>query len=97
MIAERHSAAAPPSGLRHLGPSWLTRWRAITLAGAAAAGGGVALGWSWLTAVGAAPILLGLAPCVAMCALGLCMRGKGAKSCARSEADPGPLPRSRQE
>lgn len=29
--------------------------------------------WQWLVAVGVAPLLLALAPCAAMCALGLCM------------------------
>lgn len=37
----------------------------------------VALYWqqSWLVALGAAPFLVALLPCMAMCALGLCMRG----------------------
>lgn len=44
---------------------------------------GAALNWSWLVAVGIAPILLALAPCAAMCAIGACaMRG----SCQRDEA-----------
>jgi hypothetical protein len=29
--------------------------------------------WSWLAAIGVAPLLVSAAPCVAMCALGLCM------------------------
>ncbi len=33
---------------------------------------GAALNWSWLVAAGVAPILLALAPCAVMCALGLC-------------------------
>jgi len=48
----------------------------------AAAGIGLYLGWGWLAAAGIAPILLALAPCAAMCALGLCMKGSGGKSCA---------------
>ena len=39
-------------------------------AGALAATG---VGWSWLVAAGLAPIFLAVAPCAAMCALGLCM------------------------
>ncbi len=54
--------------------------RALILLGVAATGGGIVFGWSWLTAVGVAPILLALAPCAAMCALGLCMQGMGGKS-----------------
>jgi hypothetical protein len=38
----------------------------------AAGAAGLALNWSWLVAVGIAPLLLALAPCAAMCALGLC-------------------------
>jgi hypothetical protein len=33
---------------------------------------GVATSWSWLVAAGIAPLLLALAPCAAMCAIGLC-------------------------
>jgi len=33
---------------------------------------GAALNWGWLVAAGLAPILLALAPCAVMCALGLC-------------------------
>jgi hypothetical protein len=36
-------------------------------------------GWGWLAASGAGAILLGVAPCLIMCALGLCM-GRGKKS-----------------
>lgn len=38
--------------------------------------------WSWLVAIGIAPLLLAVAPCAAMCALGLCMRNMGGKSCS---------------
>jgi hypothetical protein len=61
-------------------PAWATRPRILVIAGAAIIGAGLALNWTWLTAIGAAPILLGLLPCAAMCALGLCMRGGGTKS-----------------
>ncbi len=50
-------------------------------------GAGVALNWSWLVAAGIAPILLALAPCAAMCALGLCMSRMGGKSCSSSKED----------
>src|SRR3546814_2254480 len=33
----------------------------------------LALNWSWLAAIGIAPIILSLLPCAGMCALGLCM------------------------
>jgi hypothetical protein len=37
--------------------------------------------WSWLVAAGIAPVLVALAPCAAMCALGLCMKGGAGSSC----------------
>jgi len=43
---------------------------------------GLAWKWSWLVAIGVAPLLVGFAPCVAMCALGLCMNGAGKRGCA---------------
>ena len=36
-------------------------------------------GWGWLAATGLSAIVVALAPCLAMCALGLCMRGGKAK------------------
>jgi hypothetical protein len=48
-------------------------------------GAGLALNWSWLAAAGIAPILLALAPCAAMCALGLCMSKMGGKSCSEAK------------
>lgn len=44
---------------------------------------GLALNWSWLVAVGIAPLLVALAPCAAMCALGLCMRRGTGESCGK--------------
>ena len=43
---------------------------------------GFAWQWSWLIAIGVAPLLVSFAPCVAMCALGLCMNGAGKRGCA---------------
>ncbi|MDE2166339.1 MAG: hypothetical protein KGJ66_08375 [Alphaproteobacteria bacterium] len=61
--------------------------RALVLLGIVLAGAGIALNWSWLAAVGVAPIILSLAPCAAMCALGLCMnKMTGAKSCSSAQA-----------
>lgn len=42
-------------------------------------GAGLVLNWSWLVAAGVAPLLLALAPCAAMCALGLCMNKMASK------------------
>ena len=61
--------------------------RGLIILAAIALVSGLALNWSWLVAAGIAPLLLGVLPCVAMCALGLCMNGMAGKSCsARSNA-----------
>lgn len=46
-------------------------------------GAGLALNWNWLVAAGVAPLLVALAPCAAMCALGLCMRKGQGESCSK--------------
>ena len=56
--------------------------------------GGVAIfltakfNWGWLVAAGIASLLLSAGPCIAMCALGLCMKG-GSKSQADGQSAPG--------
>ena len=42
-------------------------------------GGGLAMNWGTVVALGLAPLLLGVLPCVAMCALGMCMSGGSGK------------------
>jgi len=55
----------------------------VALIGAlAVAAVGLALNWSWLVAAGVAPILLAIAPCAVMCALGLCMNRLTGQTCA---------------
>ena len=52
---------------------WLgNRWLLIAVA-AAVIVAGATLSWGWLVAAGIAPLLFTALPCVAMCALGLCM------------------------
>lgn len=61
--------------------------RAILILGVPALVGGLALNWSWLVAVGAAPIILSTLPCLVMCALGLCMhKVTGARSVPEENA-----------
>ena len=48
-----------------------------------------ALNWSWLVAVGIAPLLVAFAPCAAMCALGLCASSMGGGSCSSKETTAG--------
>jgi len=45
---------------------------------------GAALNWSWLVAVGVAPLLLTVLPCAVMCGLGLCMNKMTGSSCSTS-------------
>ena len=74
--------------LRRAFPPWLTQRRTLLLAAAAVVGTGLFLNWSWLTAIGIAPILLSLAPCLAMCAFGLCMRGGKTGACKTHGNEP---------
>jgi hypothetical protein len=67
--------------VRALLKHWLRGWRGLTVLGVAGVAAGLWLGWSSLVAAGLAPLLLGVLPCIAMCALGLCMRHGGKSSC----------------
>lgn len=82
---QRDAQIVHPEPMRFNLP-WLTRRRTFVLVSVTVAGFGLAMNWDWLTAVGAAPILLSLAPCLAMCALGLCMRGGTSNACRQAEA-----------
>lgn len=64
---------------------WLKDRRVLVGIAAAVIVGGTALNWGWLVAVGAAPLVLMLAPCAAMCAIGLCGKGKGEKTSASDQ------------
>lgn len=79
--------------------SWLSNRRLVVVLALGIVGAGAAFNWSWLTAIGVAPILISLAPCAVMCALGLCMRGGGGKACATKKgvAVSGSQPFNRQE
>jgi hypothetical protein len=48
---------------------------------------GLAWQWSWLVAIGVAPLALSAAPCAAMCALGICMHRMGSRSCGSAQGD----------
>ena len=54
--------------------------RVLIAAGVLALVLGAAFNWSWLIAVGVAPVLLAVLPCAAMCALGLCAMGMNRSS-----------------
>ena len=63
--------------------NWLMSPRGLVIVAIAVIGAGLAFGWNWVVAAGFAPLLLALAPCAAMCALGVCMMAKGNSSCAQ--------------
>jgi hypothetical protein len=51
--------------------------RGLIILGMAIIAAGLALGWNWVVALGLAPLILSVAPCAAMCALGACAMMKG--------------------
>lgn len=55
--------------------------RGLLITALAVIGAGMALNWGWLTAIGAAPLILSLAPCAVMCAAGYCVM------CKRKDCD----------
>ena len=63
-------------------PTWISGRRGLIVAAAIPIVGAIILGWPWLVAAGIAPLLLAVAPCAAMCALGLCMRGMSGNACS---------------
>jgi hypothetical protein len=77
------SSIQSPGGVR----SWVSDRRVLAGAGLAVTGTGLGLGWDWLTAVGVAPLIISAAPCLIMCALGLCMMG-GSRQASSSQPAP---------
>ena len=57
--------------------------RTLYIALGVGAAAGLVLGWDWLVAVGAASLIVALAPCLVMCALGLCM----SRACGDKKSD----------
>ena len=68
-------------------------WRGPAVLATVVAVAGFALGWSWLVAAGVAPLLLSVLPCVAMCALGLCISRMTGKQCSADTVSDKPLDR----
>lgn len=64
-------------------PSILTSRRALILAAAFTASAGLALNWNWMVAVGIAPVLISVLPCLVMCGLGLCMHKITGRTCGK--------------
>ncbi|WP_018991674.1 hypothetical protein [Aromatoleum toluclasticum] len=68
-----------------------TLWVALATLGV---GGGLFLGWDWLAAAGLTSVVVGLLPCAAMCAAGLCAgrHGKQGSCHGGAAADSGDRP-----
>lgn len=70
------------SFLRNILPSaryTLGNWRVLLGLAIAAGAVGLAFNWSWLIAVGLAPILLSTLPCLLMCVFGACIMCRSGK------------------
>jgi hypothetical protein len=87
------SPSLPAGTAGRLGTYWGGR-RGLLILGGVALTLGVALNWGWLAAAGVTPVLIGLLPCAAMCALGLCvprlMRTTSAPQAAPSDTPSSP-------
>lgn len=79
VVEKNHQAPSP--GWRANERSLLASRTGLVLAAAAVVGVGLALEWDWLAALGVTPLILSLLPCAVMCAVGVCMMGKGGRSC----------------
>jgi hypothetical protein len=66
-------------------PTAKARWlnsRNVVIGALVVAGAALYFGWEALVAAGVASVILGVLPCLAMCALGLCMGRSGKKETA---------------
>lgn len=61
--------------------------RGLIVLGGLAIAAGIALNWSWLVAIGLAPLLLTALPCRVMCAVGVCMMPRAEKSIENNSAE----------
>jgi hypothetical protein len=80
------SDASLSRDLLHAARFYLGGRRGLLVLAAAVLVAGLALNWGWLVAAGIAPLLLTALPCVAMCALGLCMNRMAGRSCSTDAA-----------
>ena len=83
------AASTPRRDPRRLLRSFLGNRRHLLVLGGLTLPVAAAGNWNWLVAIGAAPLLLSLLPCLAMCALGLCMNRMSGRSCS-AERQPAP-------
>ena len=67
--------------------SMLRDWRLWLAIAAVALIAATSSSWSWLIAIGVAPLLLTLLPCAVMCVLGLCLMHKAGSDCKSSRQE----------
>ncbi len=80
---------SPVQGLVNAAWPYIGGRRGLIILAIVIGAAGAALNWGWLVAVGAAPILLAILPCAAMCGLGMCMKkGKGKSCCSPGDKTP---------
>lgn len=89
----RTSDASLGRDIFHAVRYYLGGWRGPAVLATVVTVAGFAFGWSWLVAAGVAPLLLSVLPCVAMCALGLCMNRMTGKQCSADTVSEKPLDR----
>jgi hypothetical protein len=89
----RRSDASLGRDISHAVRYYLRGWRGPVALATVIVVAGVAYGWNWLAAAGIAPLLLTALPCVAMCALGLCMNRMAGKQCSADAVSEKPLER----
>jgi len=84
-LPSEFARTSSPAVFERLRGYWIGR-RGVFAVGAGAVAVGLGLNWGWLTAIGVTPVLLGVLPCAAMCALGLCMPGMMKKPSGQADA-----------
>lgn len=92
-ISENSASRSLSRDVLYAARYYLLRRPVLIATTAVGLGAGAYFNWGWLVAAGLAPIILAMAPCGVMCALGLCM-----KRTNTDEADrPDPLTETRTE
>lgn len=79
--AQSEATSNPPTQM------WLGGRRGLLILAAVIITAGLAMNWSWLAAIGVAPIIIALAPCAVMCGLGFCMMCRSDNSCSSEGSD----------
>jgi hypothetical protein len=74
------------------GRRWLNARNLLIIVSVAGSAGALFLGWDWLVAAGIASIIIAVAPCLVMCALGLCMHRMANKPGQPAESTPPATP-----